>query len=77
MTSDQKAEAIFFEAVQPHLATDEGQKFLNGMATTERITVCPIPINQYPFDFHLHLRNYRTLSDALLITSLVSLITAH
>ncbi|KAK0510304.1 hypothetical protein JMJ35_007698 [Cladonia borealis] len=37
MTSDQKAEAILFEAVQPHLATDEGQKFLNGMATTERI----------------------------------------
>lgn len=46
MTSDQKAEAILFEAVQPHVATDEGQKFLKGMATTERIKVLPDPVNE-------------------------------
>ena len=46
MTSDQKAEAILSEAVQPHVVTDEGQKFLKGMATTERIKVLPDPLEK-------------------------------
>ena len=46
MTSDQKAEAILFEAVQPYIAMDEGQKFLKGIATTERIKVLLDPVNK-------------------------------
>lgn len=75
--SEEKAEAILLEAVQPHLATDEGQKFLKGMATIERIKVLQNPVDEHPFDFYPHLRIYHIVSDALLITSLVSLITAH
>ena len=53
--SEEKAEAMVREAMQPYLATDEGQKLLNGMATTERIRVLPNPVNEYPFDFYLPL----------------------
>ena len=38
MTGAQKDD-LLFEASHPHLATDEGQNFLRGQATTEKIQV--------------------------------------
>lgn len=44
MTSKQKGD-LLLEASHPHLVTDEGQKFLRGQATTEKIQVCAVALS--------------------------------
>lgn len=70
MTTD-----VLFEAIRPHLATDEGQRFLKGLATQDEVRVLLF----HPFTLLRFAHNYSLpFSPLTLATSLMKLkLTLH